>query len=229
MNDKLEIRTGRLEPVELRAADGGIGVLAGYASRFNSYSQNLGGFVELVDPAAFNKSIADAVPVMARYNHEDAYLLGTTDAGTLRLSTDNLGLAYEVDLPDTGAGRDLRALAGRGDVRHSSFAFYTMEDEWSVTDQGFPLRILRSVQLIDVAPVNNPAYRDTTAAVRSLSERIGMDLDEFATLTPEARKERLLHETPPAPAVEEQHDDEQRATHSPIALMQRRLILDDLR
>ena len=167
MERELEIRTAA-HAVELRAGTSGLGVLAGYAAVFNRHSQNLGGFVEQVDPAAFNKSLADGVPVMARGNHDDAMLLGTTWAGTLRLSVDGTGLLYEVDLPDTSAGRDFRALAERGDVKWSSFAFRTIEDEWGVTEQGFPLRTLRAVQLVDVAPVNSPAYLDTTVAARSL-------------------------------------------------------------
>lgn len=167
---ELEIRTAALGPVELREGGSGIGQLRGYAAVFNRYSQNLGGFVEMVDPAAFNKTLADDVPVMARGNHDDAYLLGTTWARTLTLEVDGTGLLYTVDLPDTTAGRDYKALAARGDVKWSSFAFRTLEDDWGMTDQGFPLRTLRSVQLVDVAPVNSPAYLDTTVALRSLAE-----------------------------------------------------------
>lgn len=155
----------RTEPVEFRAAAPGsphAGVLTGYAAVYNSRSQNLGGFVEVVHPDAFTRSLADAGPVMARYNHDDNHLLGTTEAGTLRLSSDHNGLRYEVDLPDTATGRDLAVLAQRGDVKHSSFAFRTIDDEWGITEDGFPLRTLLAVQLVDVAPVNNPAYRDTS-------------------------------------------------------------------
>lgn len=170
----LEIRTAKLGTVELRAADSGQGVIAGYAAVFNKLSQNLGGFVEQVAPGAFTKSLADQVPVMCRYNHDDNYLLGTTEAETLRLSEDGTGLLYESDLPETSAGRDVAELARRRDLRYSSFAFYTLDDDWSLTEQGFPLRTLRSVQLVDVAPVNNPAYRDTSAGMRSLCARIGV-------------------------------------------------------
>lgn len=171
----LEIRTAK-GVAELRdgGADG-FGVIAGYAAVFNRLSQNLGGFVEQVAPGAFTESVRDRAPVLCRYNHEDNYLLGTIEADTLRLSEDGTGLAYEADLPDTTAGRDVRALAKRGDLRYSSFAFYTLEDSWSVTEQDFPLRTLLRVQLVDVAPVNNPAYRDTTAAARSLCQRIGVE------------------------------------------------------
>lgn len=164
-------------PIEFRASATGVGTLAGYAAVFNRYSQNLGGFVEQVDPAAFNKSLADSISVFARFNHEDNLLLGTTDAETLRLSVDGTGLLYEVDLPDTTAGRDVRALAERGDLRHSSFAFRTLADDWGYTEEGFAVRTLLAVQLVDVAPVTNPAYRDTTAGLRSLADHLHIEID----------------------------------------------------
>ncbi len=58
----------------------------------------------------------------------DEYLLGRTLSQTLRLAVDDTGLEYEVDLPDTQYARDLAALAERGDVQHSSFAFRTIAD-----------------------------------------------------------------------------------------------------
>ena len=174
-----EIRTYKAA-LEFRAADraGSIGTLVGYAAKFNKLSRNLGGFVEQIAPTAFNKSLADGVRVMARYNHKDAALLGTTDAGTLRLNVDEVGLLYEIDLPDTTAGRDVAALAARGDVRFSSFAFHVHPDgdEWGYTEQDFPMRTLRSAQLVDIAPVNDPAYLDTSSGLRSLAEARGLDL-----------------------------------------------------
>ncbi|MEE2568598.1 HK97 family phage prohead protease [Pseudarthrobacter sp. J64] len=177
-------------PVEFRATDTGPGILTGYAAVFNRFSQNLGGFVEQVDPAAFTKSLSDGVPVVARFNHEDNLLLGTTDARTLTLEIDGTGLRYEVQLPDTTAGRDVRVLAERGDLSHSSFAFRTLADDWSFTPEGFPLRTLLAVQLVDVAPVTNPAYRDTTTGLRSLADHLhlGIDLVKEAAEKDELRK-----------------------------------------
>lgn len=179
---RLEIRTTKdsLGRVQVRKASANMPpALTGYASVFMRFSQNLGGFVEQVDPVAFNKSLADGGPVMARYNHDDNYLLGTTAAGTLTLGVDGTGLRYTVEPPDTSAGRDVMVLATRGDLAHSSFAFQTMPDgdTWSLTEQGMPLRTLTAVQLIDVAPVNNPAYRDATVGLRSLSERVGLPVE----------------------------------------------------
>lgn len=155
-------------PVEIRAGSDKQSI-GGYAAKFDRHSQNLGGFVERIAPGAFNKSRGNGWPgVIARYNHDDNMVLGTIGGGTLRLGVDEVGLSYEVDLPK--ARGDVYELVQRGDVRQSSFAFVTdMDgDEWGQTDQGFPQRTLTSVRLYDVAPVNTPAYEDTSVGMRSI-------------------------------------------------------------
>jgi HK97 family phage prohead protease len=169
-----------LVPVELRA-NAGRRAIGGYASVFNRMSSNLGGFVEQVLPTFFNKSRGDGWPdVICRYNHDDNMLLGTIGGGTLRLSVDETGLLYDVDPP--AARQDIVELVQRGDVRKSSFAFRCKEDEWTQSDQGFPLRSLHSGQLVDVAPVNIPAYTDSSAGLRSLAEHFHADYEEVRKL-----------------------------------------------
>jgi hypothetical protein len=162
-------------PVETRAKDSLR--IGGYAAVFNRDSQNLGGFVERVAPGFFNDSRSRGWPdVLARYNHDDNMLLGTTAGRTLRLEIDEIGLDYEVDLPDSRS--DIAELVARGDVARSSFAFIVHEDEWGVDDRNFPMRTLLTGQLVDVAPVNTPAYTDTSAALRSLANHVHADVEE---------------------------------------------------
>jgi HK97 family phage prohead protease len=172
--------SGDTGKAELRA-DNGAKRIGGYAAVFNRQSRNLGGFVEVVDPIAFNQSRGDGWPeVIARYNHDDNQLLGTTAAGTLRMSLDAYGLSYDV-LPPAAMGHVVE-LVERGDVRKSSFAFRTVADDWATTEQGYPLRRLTGVQLVDVAPVNTPAYPDSTAGLRSLADKFSADLEEVRSL-----------------------------------------------
>jgi hypothetical protein len=172
-------------PVEVRSGRDGKRTIGGYAAVFMKLSENLGGFVERVAPSTFNKSRGDGWPnVFARYNHDPNMLLGTSDSGTLRLTVDDTGLLYEVDAPNSRD--DVYELVERGDVRKSSFAFRSaqVEDEWGVSDQGYPQRTLLSAPLVDVAPVggNQPAYPDSTAGLRSLAAHFGADLDEVRRL-----------------------------------------------
>lgn len=167
-------------PVEIRAGSDKQSI-GGYAAKFDRMSQNLGGFVERIAPGFFNKSRGDGWPgVIARYNHDDNMLLGTIGGGTLRLNLDDIGLLYDVDVPQ--ARSDVYELVQRGDVRQSSFAFVAFEDEWTTSDQGFPLRTLVSGRLMDVAPVNTPAYEDTTVGLRSLAAKFDAPLEEVRKL-----------------------------------------------
>jgi HK97 family phage prohead protease len=154
-------------PVEIRGTDGPKKI-GGYAAVFNTYSENLGGFVEEIAPSFFNYSRSNGWPdVLARYNHDDNMMLGTTGGNTLDLTIDETGLLYEVTPPQSR--QDVVELVQRGDVRKSSFAFRLPEggDEWAMNDQSFPTRKLLSGQLVDVAPVNSPAYSATSVKMRA--------------------------------------------------------------
>lgn len=187
-------RRQTLGAVEQRASEVGQRI-GGYAAKFDKLSQNLGGFVERIAPGFFDSS-RDAAwrGVMARYNHD--LLLGTTAANSLRLSIDGTGLDYEVDLLDDADSQRVFKLVTRGDVSQSSFAFYTTDDEWSVTDQGFPLRTLVGGSLVDVAPVDSPAYLDTSTGLRSLAECRGVDITEVEALARDNNLAKILT-TPP--------------------------------
>ena len=167
-------------PVEIRAGSDKP-TIGGYAAKFDRMSQNLGGFVERINTGFFNKSRGDGWPgALARHNHDDNLLLGTTGAGTLRLLVDEIGLDYAVDVPQTRM--DVYELVQRQDVRQSSFAFIAYEDDWTTSDQGFPLRSLISGRLIDVASVNTPAYEDTSTGLRSLANKFHADLEEVRSM-----------------------------------------------
>ncbi|MFE9886274.1 HK97 family phage prohead protease [Streptomyces scopuliridis] len=206
--------------VEVRADGDQKRTIGGYAAKFNKLSRNMGGFVERIDPGFFAKSEGDGWPeAMARYNHDDNMLLGTAGAGTLRLQTDGTGLDYSVDVPQ--ARGDVYELVQRGDVQRSSFAFYTFEDDWSMTEQDFPMRTLLSGQLVDVAPVNTPAYLDTSTGLRSLAERAGAGLDEVRAAAGQGDLKRFLGGTAPATVIDLAPGG-QGDTHPLMVLRQRR-------
>lgn len=207
--------------VEVRAA-GESRTIGGYAAKFNALSRNLGGFVERIDPGFFAKSEGDGWPrAMARYNHDNNMLLGTVRGGTLRLQTDGTGLDYSVDCPTARA--DVYELVSRGDVSESSFAFYTFEDDWAMTDEGFPVRTLLGGQLVDVAPVNDPAYLDTSTGLRSLAEKAGADLEEIRAAAAGNELRRFLE--PPSTTIDLAPAGGQGDPHPTLALRQRRAAL----
>ncbi len=198
MSSKTTERRYTSFPLEARKTRSGEdGSIGGYAAVFNKPSQNLGGFVEEVDPTFFNDSRGKGWPnVVARFNHDDSFLLGTTAGRTLTLNVDGTGLDYSVEPPKARA--DIVELVKRGDINKSSFAFITHEDEWGVTDQNFPKRRLISGTLVDVAPVVSPAYLDTSAGLRSLAARVEATEEEIRALAQagELRKLFIRTDTP---------------------------------
>ncbi|GGM78404.1 hypothetical protein GCM10012275_56270 [Longimycelium tulufanense] len=155
-------------PVEWAERDDGGLTLVGYAWVYDSWSHDLGGFVERIEPTArWEPWNGD---VIAAFNHSADQLLGRLSSGTLRLSTDTRGGRYEIDLPNTNAGRDVAELLRRGDLRGSSFRFATPSggDSWEERD-GHLERTLHRFTVMDVGPVTTPAYPDTEAALRSLA------------------------------------------------------------
>lgn len=196
---------------ELRSGSDGHVIVEGHAAVFNRYSENLGGFVEQVARSAFTKTIREG-DVRALFNHDPAVVLGRTTSGTLRLSTDDSGLYYEIDMPDTTDARNLVESMRRGDVTQSSFGFRVIDDEWGLTEQGYPLRTLHEVSLHngDVSPVTFPAYPQTDSAVafRSLVTRTGLDSDQIAAAAKAGDLVGIINgeaspATEPAPAAEQ--------------------------
>ena len=195
--------------IEARS-DGDAMTIVGHASVFNTPYELLG-FREQVSPGAFKKSIKEG-DIAALWNHDPNVVLGRKKSGTLRLSEDDHGLLYEVDLPNTQAARDLYTLIQRGDVYQSSFAFEVVKEAWDhpkKEENSLPLRTIKEVRLYDVSPVTYPASASTDVdvkrAVRSLAEAMGIEPvgDTVSELlaraqedTPEPEPEPQVHSEP---------------------------------
>lgn len=142
-------------------------LLHGYAAVFNSEA-TLPGFSEVIRPGAFAKSLATGSNIRALYHHQGDALLGTTRGGTLELREDGKGLAFKLTLPDTTHGRDLAVLVERGDVAGCSFGFVVRQggDRWEKRG-GKLIRELLAVDLQEITITADPAYQDTTLALRT--------------------------------------------------------------
>lgn len=139
--------------------------IQGYAAVFNSLSEDLGGFREVIAPGAFSDTLG--ADVRALWNHDANFVLGRTKSGTLRLAEDDHGLRVEIDPPESAAW--IMDSMKRGDVDQMSFGFRVVSDDWRMDGQQV-IRTLNKVSLFDVSVVTYPAYPATDAAVRGLRE-----------------------------------------------------------
>ena len=193
--DGAEVRSLN-EIVEQRAYDGELKAavegrtVEGYASVFNSMSEDLGGFREIILPGAFSEVLDN--DVRALYNHDSNYLLARTTSGTLELKEDDKGLYYRFEMPNTSYGNDMLELFRRGDLSQSSFGFTVEKDSWRM-EEGQHVRYIERVgSLFDVSPVVYPAYTAASSGLRS-AEPNGESAAEVARETPTEELNYNLH------------------------------------
>lgn len=175
MDNKIETRTFKM--TELRASnDGDVPALEGLAAVFGSFSHDLGGFVEVIEPGFFDDVLADDVRCLL--NHDKNYVLGRTKSGTLEISQRADGLFQRtrppvVDPDSAQWAKDLMVSVKRGDIDQMSFAFIVKPDgdDWQVVGD----KIVRTLKqggcerLLDVSVVTYPAYEQTTVSANARS------------------------------------------------------------
>lgn len=136
--------------------------LVGYAAVFDVPTvirEKARTFTELVRRGAFLDSLKGR-DVIATFNHDESRLLGRMSSGTLRVAEDAKGLRFEIDLPDTPTGAEVRGLIARGDLRGASFVAGVRLDKWE-GDR----RELRALDLVELGPVTLPAYTATSVTL----------------------------------------------------------------
>jgi len=177
--------------VEVRSEDDAPPRIVGHAALWDSLSEDLGNFREIVRRGTFTRSLKNNADIRALFNHSPDLILGRTAAGTLKLEEDEIGLRFEILPPDTTLGRDLLESIRRGDVSQVSFGFQVQEDRFSKLTDGTVLRELLDVDLFDVSPVVYPAYPQTSAEVRSrIDELTADDCEEPESNEPEEPSEK---------------------------------------
>jgi phage head maturation protease len=180
----------RSTPVTV-TAEPGSRVIAGYGAVFGKSSRMMptpsgGTFVEQVAPEFFDEARSLGWPglhgegVVARFNHSDLHVLGSTRSGSLQLSVDDTGLEYRTGVPKSRD--DVLDLVAGGVITNSSFTFALAHDSWNFSN-GVAQRTLISGVLLDVAPVaGTAAYPDTTCALRSLAADRAVPFDDVVDL-----------------------------------------------
>lgn len=157
------------------------------------------GWVERIEPGAFDETLAEDPDVVFLLNH-DGISLARTKSGTLELSTDDVGLKVRADLDM--ANPTVQGLASglrRGDIDEMSFAFRVTEQSWAEHpdwegDEMSLRKILKvNINRGDVSAVNFGASDSTDIdVIRSLERLDRRELEEARAVI-----ERRISETKP--------------------------------
>jgi HK97 family phage major capsid protein len=144
----------------------------GYAAVYDVLSEDLGGYREKIASGAF----ADVLngDVRALLNHDPNEVLGRTKSGTLRLFDEQKGLRFELDLPDSPLGQNVREAIRRRDVDGASFRFEVGTDQWS----GDVRTVTRAKALTDITIATFPAYPAASIELRTKPTKEAPTMDE---------------------------------------------------
>ena len=156
----------RIFNIETRVdtTEDGKDVVVGYASVYDSRSNNLGGFYEYIERGAFTDELIEKSDVRALINHDASKIMARSKngLGTLNLKADEKGLRYQFEIdPELSYAKDLAISLKRGDISQSSFAFTIAPngDEWSTDADGNNIRTIKKFdQIFDISSVTFPAY-----------------------------------------------------------------------
>ena len=168
------------EKIEIRRIDNAFEengrTIQGRAIVFESLSNDLGGFKEIIKRGAISQELVDSSDVFARTNHSDDYILARCNhgKGSLQLELREDGLWYSFEAPNTEKGNELVEHIRRGEISQSSFAFMVSNEpdaeRWTKIDGVTVREIYKIAYLGDVAPVFSPAYSETSVSLRALDK-----------------------------------------------------------
>lgn len=176
-------------------------VIEGYALKFNTWSENLGGFIETIDKRALNDTSLE--DVRALIDHNSAMVIGRSSNDSLNLTVDDTGLKFNLTLPNTTYARDLYENVRVGNVDNCSFGFSIAKDGDEISfdeEKNIRKRTIRNIdQLVEVSIVSFPAYKDTDVSVakrsiEAVQEHEQRNQDDLDLMTIELDLIKLNHD-----------------------------------
>ena len=130
---------------------------------YNSPSEDLGGFREVLKPGCFKSSLKSR-DVIALWSHDSSRPLASTRNGSLRLKDGPEGLEIEFDIDQRISwARDAYLSIKNGNLSGLSFGFLCEKEAWPSAS----LREVISANLLEISPVVFPAYPSAGIAARS--------------------------------------------------------------
>lgn len=168
--------------LETFTPDDGPTRLTGYATKYNILSANRGGYRDRFVPGVFGDTLngADGFDVKAFVDHDEDKYLARAANGSLRLESDDDGLKFSLDLPDTQLGNDVAKLVQRGDLNAMSFGYVPAEFEWH-DGEDMPIREHTAGTLLEVSVVFDPAFPQTEVVLASMTEPTAEVIESLET------------------------------------------------
>lgn len=154
-------------------------IIEGYAIVFNTLSEDLGGFREIIEPDAIDEELINNSDIYYLFNHNSESIplaRSKNGEGSLKLSIDDKGLKYSFNC----LNNEFYQIVQRGDLDKSSFAFSLPAngegEKWEKSNEyNYIRRITKIERLYDCSAVLVPAYSSTSVYARSNDNKKEVD------------------------------------------------------
>lgn len=170
--------------------------IKGVAIVFDSYSRDLGGFIEKIDRGALTDDLLAQSDVIMNIDHDNSRMLAryTHGEGTLRLSLEDDGLHFEFEAPQTALGDEVLYNVRNGNLFECSFACYLNRNDIEVTrENDQTVHIIKNIRaLLDCSIVVHAAYPETDVNVRSLELQEKANEEELKLKDEEEQRKSLI-------------------------------------
>ncbi|MEP7241744.1 MAG: HK97 family phage prohead protease [Devosia sp.] len=133
--------------------------LTGYATRYNRPHLFKGG-IEVFAPGVFAKSLVDDSTIRFLNNHDEARCIATTRGAGLELKSDEVGLSFRLDLPDTDEAASLLEEIELGEKSEMSVGYDAVEYQTKAVD-GQSYRLITAARLFEISAVRKGAVPTT--------------------------------------------------------------------
>jgi len=170
---------------ELRIVDAdGRRRIEGLVVPYETLSEDLGGFREIVRRGAFTDSLRSGRDLRVDVEHDERLLLGRTANGTARFWGDERGVWFSVEVPRTSIGRDAAEdiATGLRDAVSAAWKQGRVEADLTYGRDGGVVRTITKATLTGATITAFPAYRATAGTLRLSGGATGPGLSGRAQL-----------------------------------------------
>ena len=160
---KVEKRVREYKATQVRASsEGGVRRLAGVIVPFNVETDLGGGVREVIRPGAIGPEAMKDVCLL--WSHDPSQPLARTNGGGMRVWTDQQGMNFEAELPDTQLARDAYTLVQSDVIRGLSIGMQFARDgvERQTVAGGVRQIVHKIARVIEGSLVTFPAYEGST-------------------------------------------------------------------
>lgn len=196
-NLEIKSRNTVSENIGLKSRGEKKNILFGDVAPFNSLSENVGGFFEILMHGFFRQAIRpENLEAFSFFNHNRDLVLAATKNGEMILEEKTNALTHETELKgDTQISRDMIAHANAKRIYRMSFSYTNYPEAEIWRNDGD--RVICQLEpdgckrLYDASPVPFPAYKETSLGMRNLPG-FGKDREHDEELTALVRAEKSL-------------------------------------